>query len=125
MYGQYQPPTTNQPPTTDHRTGYRISTNRCELFCDMSNGIDVCDADLDDDDDTIGLQHPYPATKIMWIPDTTGAHEDLLATSGDYLRIWQVPSGPVPGGKSKPKCLLDNVCPAILCVMLLYCCIRL
>ena len=56
----------------------------------------------------MGEQHPYPATKIMWIPDTTGAHEDLVATSGDYLRIWQVPT--TPGhGKTKPKCLLDNV----------------
>lgn len=26
----------------------------------------------------------------MWIPDTKGVYPDLLATSGDYLRIWRV-----------------------------------
>ncbi|XP_051825142.1 DDB1- and CUL4-associated factor 7-like [Antechinus flavipes] len=35
------------------------------------------------------LQHPYPVTKIMWMPDPQGVHPDLLATSGDYLRIWR------------------------------------
>jgi WD repeat-containing protein 68 len=36
--------------------------------------------------------HPYPTTKIMWIPDKTGSREDLLATTGDYLRLWKVDS---------------------------------
>lgn len=40
------------------------------------------------------FDHPYPTTKIMWIPDTKGAYPDLLATSGDYLRIWRV-RGPI------------------------------
>jgi WD repeat-containing protein 68 len=26
----------------------------------------------------------------MWIPDTKGMYPDLLATSGDYLRVWKV-----------------------------------
>jgi len=34
--------------------------------------------------------HPYPCTKIMFIPDKECTKEDLLATTGDYLRIWQV-----------------------------------
>lgn len=38
------------------------------------------------------FDHPYPTTKIMWIPDTKGVYPDLLATSGDYLRIWRVRS---------------------------------
>ena len=38
------------------------------------------------------FDHPYPTTKIMWIPDTKGVYPDLLATSGDYLRIWRVGS---------------------------------
>jgi len=37
-----------------------------------------------------GFDHPYPTTKIMWIPDKTGALPDQLATSGDYLRLWKV-----------------------------------
>ncbi|CAL5224078.1 g6704 [Coccomyxa viridis] len=36
------------------------------------------------------FQHPYPATKIMFMPDREGAQPDLLATTGDYLRIWQL-----------------------------------
>lgn len=34
--------------------------------------------------------HPYPCTKVMFIPDKECTKEDLLATTGDYLRIWQV-----------------------------------
>jgi len=36
------------------------------------------------------FQHPYPATKIMFIPDKECTKPDLLATTGDYLRIWNV-----------------------------------
>uniref|UniRef100_A0AC34R8H5 Uncharacterized protein n=1 Tax=Panagrolaimus sp. JU765 TaxID=591449 RepID=A0AC34R8H5_9BILA len=36
------------------------------------------------------FDHPYPATKIMWIPDVKGIYPDLLATTGDYLRLWRV-----------------------------------
>eukprot|EP00802_Teleaulax_amphioxeia_P014825 Tamp_14904.p1 GENE.Tamp_14904~~Tamp_14904.p1 ORF type:complete len:340 (-),score=49.05 Tamp_14904:424-1443(-) len=36
------------------------------------------------------FDHPYPTTKIMWVPDKVGDRPDLLATTGDYLRIWQV-----------------------------------
>lgn len=32
----------------------------------------------------------YPTTKIMWIPDVTGAEMDLFATGGDFLRLWEV-----------------------------------
>jgi WD repeat-containing protein 68 len=30
------------------------------------------------------FDHPYPTTKIMWIPDSKAIFPDLLATSGDY-----------------------------------------
>nr|CAD7396516.1 unnamed protein product [Timema poppensis] len=33
------------------------------------------------------FDHPYPTTKIMWIPDSKGVFPDLLATSGDYLHF--------------------------------------
>lgn len=36
------------------------------------------------------FDHPYPCTKIQWIPDKDGTCKDLLATSADYLRIWKV-----------------------------------
>lgn len=31
--------------------------------------------------------HPYPPTKLMWTP-AKGAGPELMATSADYLRIW-------------------------------------
>ena len=41
------------------------------------------------------FDHPYPTTKIMWIPDPATHYPDLLATSGDYLRLWRVGNGEV------------------------------
>lgn len=34
--------------------------------------------------------HKYPPTKLMWIPDLEGAYPDIMATSGETLKIWQV-----------------------------------
>jgi WD repeat-containing protein 68 len=55
------------------------------------------------------IEHPYPCTKILWSPMTAGSagkiggggasssfssntntNRDLLATTGDYLRLWSV-----------------------------------
>ena len=49
------------------------------------------------------FDHPYPTTKIMWIPDTKGTYPDLLATSGDYLRVWRAGEP-----ETKQECLLNN-----------------
>lgn len=48
------------------------------------------------------FDHPYPTTKIMWIPDTKGVFPDLLATSGDYLRVWRAAE------ETRLECLLNN-----------------
>lgn len=37
------------------------------------------------------FDHPYPPTKILWAPSQTpmsSTNQDLLASTGDYLRIW-------------------------------------
>lgn len=39
---------------------------------------------------TASFRHPYPATKVMWIPDQSLGTPDLLASSGDYIRLWNV-----------------------------------
>lgn len=49
------------------------------------------------------FSHSYPATKIMWMPDKMGTHSDLLATTGDYLRLWEVGDNGV-----ELKSLLNN-----------------
>jgi hypothetical protein len=36
------------------------------------------------------FDHPYPCTKIMWTTDMRHGSKDLLATTGDYLRVWNV-----------------------------------
>eukprot|EP00698_Gefionella_okellyi_P005826 TRINITY_DN15264_c0_g1_i1.p1 TRINITY_DN15264_c0_g1~~TRINITY_DN15264_c0_g1_i1.p1 ORF type:complete len:327 (+),score=40.85 TRINITY_DN15264_c0_g1_i1:40-1020(+) len=49
------------------------------------------------------FDHPYPTTKIIWIPDRQGKQSDLLGTTGDYLRLWEVTDNDV-----HMKCLLNN-----------------
>jgi DDB1- and CUL4-associated factor 7 len=51
-----------------------------------------------------GFDHPYPATRIMWAPEAASRDKDLLATAGDYLRLWQV----FPDGDTKMESLLNN-----------------
>jgi len=53
------------------------------------------------------LDHPYPTTKIQWCPSENNLTKpDILATSGDYLRIWEVDS---KNPQSIPmRCLLNN-----------------
>ena len=36
------------------------------------------------------FEHPYPPTKIMWTPDTSTSGSDILATTGNFLRIWEL-----------------------------------
>jgi len=51
--------------------------------------------------------HPYPTTKIMWMPDRIGSREDLLATTGDYLRLWKMPPDG-SGDQIRMEALLNN-----------------
>ena len=58
------------------------------------------------------FDHPYPCTKILWSPDTRNmGGKDLLATTGDYLRIWNVTDDGSGRGTLTPKkeALLNNV----------------
>lgn len=50
------------------------------------------------------FDHPYPCTKILWTPDVRNqGGRDLLATTGDYLRVWNVQTD-----SPKKECLLNN-----------------
>ncbi|GAB4823467.1 hypothetical protein N2152v2_010513 [Parachlorella kessleri] len=61
---------------------------------DYNNRVEIISLD----EDGLGLrsnprhtfQHPYPPTKVMFIPDMEGSRPDLLATTGDFLRLWRV-----------------------------------
>jgi DDB1- and CUL4-associated factor 7 len=38
----------------------------------------------------LSFLHPYPPTKLAFVPDKEGSGPDLLASSGDFLRIWRL-----------------------------------
>lgn len=47
--------------------------------------------------------HSYPVTRLLWEPPSSQKQStDLLATSGDHLRLWSLPSEPQipPAGSS-------------------------
>eukprot|EP00039_Didymoeca_costata_P005842 m.85137 g.85137 ORF g.85137 m.85137 type:complete len:341 (+) comp12997_c0_seq4:143-1165(+) len=68
----------------------------------------ICILDFDEDTgcmtDVVTLEHPYPASKIIWMPDLNEQYEaELIATTGDFLRIWSVAPG-----KLTQQCVLNN-----------------
>ncbi|KAF4120111.1 DDB1- and CUL4-associated factor 7 [Geosmithia morbida] len=67
--------------------------------------------------------HSYPVTRLLWEPPSSQKQStDLLATSGDHLRLWSLPSDATPtpgstitrrgiegpGAKLTPLALLSN-----------------
>lgn len=61
------------------------------------------DRDYNEPDSEPGLEfiktaeatHSYPVTRILWEPPSSQKQStDLLATSGDHLRLWSLPSNP-------------------------------
>ncbi|KAJ7545507.1 hypothetical protein O6H91_09G123000 [Diphasiastrum complanatum] len=54
-------------------------------------------------DPKLSFEHPYPTTKIMFIPDKECQKPDLMATTGDFLRIWHIQED-----KVEVKSLLNN-----------------
>lgn len=69
-------------------------------------------------DSQLQFQHPYPATKIMFIPDKECNCPDLVATTGDYLRIWQLTEEGTTLQKllNNVRCCANNI--VSLCVLL-------
>lgn len=74
---------------------------------------------------TAEATHSYPVTRILWEPASSQKQStDLLATSGDHLRLWSLPSQPayhqsnsitrssnnsqIPPQKLTPLALLSN-----------------
>lgn len=90
----------------------RTYCNGPALWTDLALAAYLLFGAVDDDtgkftsDPRLRFKHPYPATKLMFIPDKDCVHPDLIATTGDYLRIWQVKEDEVQLLK-----LLNNVSP--------------
>uniref|UniRef100_A0A1I7XIS2 WD_REPEATS_REGION domain-containing protein n=1 Tax=Heterorhabditis bacteriophora TaxID=37862 RepID=A0A1I7XIS2_HETBA len=75
---------------TDPQRRFRLAVS--SFIEEYSNKVSI--VQLDEDAGELILKntfdHPYPATKLMWIPDSKGNYPDLIATSGDYLRLWRI-----------------------------------
>ncbi|XP_004303529.1 PREDICTED: WD repeat-containing protein LWD1-like [Fragaria vesca subsp. vesca] len=41
-------------------------------------------------DNRLIFDHPYAPTNLMFFPSDAATNPDLIATSGDYLRIWEI-----------------------------------
>lgn len=41
-------------------------------------------------DPSLTFRHDYPPTKLMFMPDQEACRPDLLATTGEFLRLWRV-----------------------------------
>jgi DDB1- and CUL4-associated factor 7 len=74
--------------------GFRLALG--SFIEEYNNKVEIIQ--LDDETKTFvkrgKFDHPYPTTKIMWSP-SKDSPTDLLATTGDYLRIWNVGSSSV------------------------------
>ena len=55
------------------------------------------------------VEHPFPPTKVMWMPYQNSDKPDLFATTGDFLRIWELKNGSVVS-----KSVLNSVCHSLL-----------
>jgi len=86
-------------------TGFRLALG--SFIEEYNNKVEVIQLDEESGQFRVRsmLDHPYPTTKIMWIPDQRGTLPDLVATSGDYLRLWRVPENQ---GNAELECLLNN-----------------
>jgi WD repeat-containing protein 68 len=72
----------------------------------MNNKINILK--LDENTKSLKLTHSadhgYPPTKVMWAPTTKPEFPDLIASTGDSLRIWEVSEDGI-----KTKCTLNSV----------------
>ncbi|KAF2307658.1 hypothetical protein GH714_030655 [Hevea brasiliensis] len=59
-------------------------SNKVEL---VQFNLHTCDFSTDN---RLIFDHPYAPTNIMFFPSEDSANPDIVATSGDYLRLWQI-----------------------------------
>ncbi|KAG6404992.1 hypothetical protein SASPL_132571 [Salvia splendens] len=58
-------------------------------------------------DPALSFDHPYPPTKLIFVPDKDCQRPDLLASSSDFLRLWQI-SDSDSSRRVELKSLLNN-----------------
>lgn len=104
---RYEAPWTLYSTSWSQRPSSKFRLATASFMEEYSNKVQIVQLDEEAGEFKCWAQfdHPYPATKVMWIPDAKGTHPDLLATSGDYLRVWKLDEG---GGGAHLECLLNN-----------------
>lgn len=71
---------------------------------EYNNTVQIVQHNPESLDFVASFEHPYPTTKVSWIPDPDAVHPDLIGTTGDFLRLWELDHD----GNPKLKCLLNN-----------------
>lgn len=60
----------------------------------IQNHVDIIDLEFKKPNDGFkkigGFNHQFPATKIMYMPDYGGYSKDIIATTAEYLRLWEL-----------------------------------
>ncbi|KAL2467407.1 WD repeat-containing protein LWD1 [Abeliophyllum distichum] len=62
-------------------------------------------------DPALSFEHPYPPTKLIFIPDKECQRPDLLASASDFLRLWHISDSggsAADGRRVEMKSLLNN-----------------
>ena len=98
-------------------TPMAASANNSDALYDSPYNSNMVDDDMPETMEVYSaceIGHPYPCTKILWSPENGGntnnaatatnssssnlGQKDLLATTGDYLRLWSVSDDPTRPG---------------------------
>ena len=84
----------------------------------IQNYVDIIDLEFKKPNDGFkkigGFNHEFPATKIMYMPDYGGYSKDIIATTAEYLRLWELD----PNTNSYTENTLRNVSSFIVCFTL-------
>lgn len=83
-------------------TPFRLALGSFTEDCENQISVIKLNEDTGEFECVSEWEHSYPATKLMWMPSENTLTPDLLATSGDYLRLWQIDGTNVS--------VLNNVC---------------
>lgn len=65
------------------------ATGRTATQCNMIHTVDH-EHRAFVQDTARSFSHPYPPTKLAFVPDPDGTRPDLLATTSDFLRLWHI-----------------------------------
>ncbi|PRP86320.1 hypothetical protein PROFUN_05461 [Planoprotostelium fungivorum] len=90
-----------------HRPDQKFRLAIGSLLKDYNNKVDIIQLNDEKGEFEVkgSFDHSYPATKVMWQPTRTMGGPDLLGTTGDYLRLWEVKQGK---RDVSLKCMLNN-----------------